>query len=211
MARALAAELGYVFVDSGAMYRAVTFAFLEAGTDLADGVAVEERLRGMDVRFERIDGRQTLLLDGSALEGELRTMPVNESVSQVAALSSVRTFLVSRQQALGREGGIVMDGRDIGTVVFPNAELKLFVRADQEARVGWRYKELIEAGKAVTEEEVRANLLERDRIDSTRADSPLRKAADAVVIETTNLTREEQLAMALAIARIRAGQVASTR
>lgn len=203
MARALSAELGYVFVDSGAMYRAVTYAFLRGGIDIEDTGAVAARLDDMEVDFRLTDGRQVLYLDGAPLGPELRTMAVSEAVSPVAALSAVRRFLVARQQALGREGGIVMDGRDIGTVVFPGAELKIYVHAAQEARVGWRYEELRSMGKDVTREEVRDNLAERDRIDSTRADSPLRKADDAVVIETTNLTREEQLAMALALARLR--------
>lgn len=203
IARALASELEYVFVDSGAMYRGVTYAFLASGTDIADPQSVATRLADLDVRFMSNEGHQTLLVDGKPLDEELRTMAVNAHVSPVAALSAVRTFLVERQRALGTEGGIVMDGRDIGTVVFPEADLKLFIQAEQKARVNWRYKELVGMGKAVTPEQVRDNLLERDRIDSTRVDSPLRKAPDAVVIETTNLTRAEALAMALALARIR--------
>ena len=206
LARALAAELNYVFVDSGAMYRAVTFAFLRDGVDLSDGPRVRDRVRALQLEFEVRDGKQTLFLDGEPLDAELRTMEVNAHVSPVATLSSVRAYLVDLQQHLGRRGGIVMDGRDIGTVVFPHAALKLFVTAGIDVRVERRRAELAAAGREVSAEEVAANLLERDRIDSTRKDSPLRQATDAVLLDNTNLTRGEQLGMALALARLRAGR-----
>ena len=205
LARTLAAELGYVFVDSGAMYRAVTYAFLRDGVDLSDDATAGTRARALQLGFEVRGGRQTLLLDGEPLDAELRTMAVNANVSPVATLSSVRAYLVDIQQHLGRRGGIVMDGRDIGTVVFPHAALKLFVTAGIDVRVERRRLELAAVGKEVTAADVRANLLERDRIDSTREDSPLRQAADAVLLDNTNLTRAEQLAMALSLARLRAG------
>ena len=206
LARGLAAELGYVFVDSGAMYRAVTFAFLRDGVDVNDDEAAGRHARRLRLEFEVRDGRQTLFLDGEPLDRELRTMAVNAHVSPVATLSSVRAYLVDLQQHLGRRGGIVMDGRDIGTVVFPDAALKLFVTAGTDVRVERRRLELAAAGKDVPAAAVRENLLERDRIDSSRVDSPLRQADDAVLLDNTNLSREEQLAMALALARLRAGE-----
>ena len=203
LARALAAELDYVFVDSGAMYRAVTYAFLRDGIDVTDDAAAGSHVRGLRLGFEVRAGRQTLFLGEEPLDGELRTMEVNRYVSPVATLSSVRAYLVEHQQAMGRRGGIVMDGRDIGTVVFPGAALKLFVTASVPVRVERRRGELAAAGREVTADKVKANLLERDRIDSTREDSPLRQAEDAVLLDNTNLTRGEQLAMALALARAR--------
>ena len=203
LARALARELDYVFVDSGAMYRAVTYAFLRDGVDVGDEAAAARHVRGLRLRFERIAERQVLFLDDEPLDAELRTMAVNELVSPVATLSSVRAYLVEHQRAIGRRGGIVMDGRDIGTVVFPGAELKLFVTASEDVRVERRHAELLAAGREVPREQVRENLLLRDRIDSTRADSPLRQAEDAVLLDNTNLSRGEQLAVALAVARLR--------
>ena len=204
LARTLAAELGYVFVDSGAMYRAVTYAFLRDGIDVTDDASAGRHARELQLGFEVRDGKQTLFLDGEPLDAELRTMAVNAHVSPVATLSSVRAYLVDIQQHLGRRGGIVMDGRDIGTVVFPHAALKFFVTASTEVRVERRRLELAAAGKDVSAGEVRENLLERDRIDSSREDSPLRQASDAVLLDNTNLTRAEQLAMALSLARLRA-------
>ncbi len=204
LARALAAHLNYIYVDSGAMYRAVTLHFLRGDLHLDDDQAVATELGRIDLDFVAEEGRQFVRLNGEILTEELRTMAVNSLVSPVATLSAVRTFLVEKQQALGERGGIVMDGRDIGTVVFPSAELKLFVTASEAVRVVRRHAELLGLGKTVTPEAVKRNLLERDRIDSTREDSPLRQASDAVLVDNTNLTRDEQLAMVLAIARLRA-------
>ena len=203
LARALAAALGYVFVDSGAMYRAVTLHFLRLGTDLGDAAAVRAGLGSLALDLITVEDGQRVRLNGQIVDAALRTMEVNALVSPVATLSPVRAFLVARQQELGRRGGIVMDGRDIGTVVFPKAELKLFVTARTDVRVERRYLELASFGREVDRDTVRANLLERDRIDSTREDSPLRQAPDAVLLDNSALTREEQLAMVLAIARLR--------
>lgn len=203
LARALAARLGYVFVDSGAMYRAVTYAFLRDGIDVADARAASTHVKRLRLHFERAGDRQVLFLDGEPLDRELRTSAVNAHVSPVATLSEVRAYLVERQRHIGRRGGIVMDGRDIGTVVFPNAELKLFVTASEDVRVARRHAELLALEREITREEVRANLRLRDEIDSTRRDSPLRQAPDAVLLDNTNLTREEQVEMSLALARLR--------
>ena len=203
LARALAAELDYIFVDSGAMYRAVTYAFLRDGIDVADEAAAARHARGLQLRFERVGQRQVLFLDEEPLDAELRTAEVNDYVSPVAAVSAVRAYLVEHQRAIGRRGGIVMDGRDIGTVVFPEAELKFFVTASEAIRVSRRYAELSAQGRPASREDVRKNLLTRDHIDSTREDSPLRQAEDAILLDNTNLSREEQLAMALAVARLR--------
>lgn len=203
LARSLAQALGYIYVDSGAMYRAVTLQFLRADVHLNDHGAIQDQLCRIDLRFISHEGEQYVQLNGERLGDELRTMAVNQLVSPVAALSSVRKFLVAEQQLLGANGGIVMDGRDIGTVVFPEAALKLFVTASIDERVRRRHAELLAQNKTVAADAVQANLLERDRIDSTRADSPLRQAEDAVLIDNTNLNRREQLAMTLALARER--------
>ena len=203
LARALAAALGYVFIDSGAMYRAVTLHFIQQCVDLDKQQQVVEALSTLSLDFVTVGDTQRVRLNGELVEQELREMRVNELVSPVATLSPVRSFLVAQQQALGRRGGIVMDGRDIGTVVFPKAELKLFVTAKTNVRVERRYQELRGFGHDVDRETVRANLQERDHIDSTRADSPLRQADDAVLLDNSNLSRQEQMAMILALARIR--------
>lgn len=203
LARDLAGALNYIYVDSGAMYRAVTLHFLRRGTDVHDPQAVDAALRKLELGFVSEGTRQRVLLGGEIVEDELRTMAVNELVSPVATLSSVRRELVRQQQRIGRDGGIVMDGRDIGTVVFPSAELKLFVTADPEVRARRRTAELISLGRPTPPDEVAANLTERDRIDSTREDSPLRQARDAVVLDNSNLARNEQAAMVIALARTR--------
>ena len=203
LARDLAAALGYIYVDSGAMYRAVTLHFLRGGIDVDDRDAVARGLASLDLDFRSEGTHQRVTLNGETVEPELRTMEVNRLVSPVATLSAVRRELVRQQQRIGRAGGIVMDGRDIGTVVFPEAELKLFVTADNAERVRRRTDELARMGRPTAAEAVRENLSERDRIDSTREDSPLRQADDAVVIDNTNLSPGEQSAMALALARER--------
>jgi len=203
LAKDLASTLGYVFVDSGAMYRAVTLHFLRMGVSVDDALKVEESLADLRLDFRNEGTLQRVLLNGQVVDKELRSMAVNELVSPVASLSVVRAELVRQQQYIGRNGGIVMDGRDISTVVFPKAELKLFITADPEERVRRRVLELERMGTATPSHVVAKNLAERDRIDSTRADSPLKKAPDAVVIDNTNLTREEQSAMALALAKLR--------
>ncbi len=203
LARELAGALEYLYIDSGAMYRAVTLYLLQHGITPAETRPVEEALSHIDIRFQRDhDGIHTIL-NGADVETAIRQMRVSEQVSEVAAISAVRRAMVAQQRRLGKGLGIVMDGRDIGTVVFPRAELKLFLTADLDERVRRRYRELRDKGVAIDRQEVRRNLEQRDHIDSTRADSPLRKAADAVVLDTTNLNRAEQLAMCLALARER--------
>ena len=203
LARDMAAALGYIYVDSGAMYRAVTLKFLREGIDVDDAAAVSRSLATLDLGFRSEGTHQRVLLDGEVVEDDLRTMAVSQLVSPVATLSDVRAALVRQQQAIGARGGIVMDGRDIGTVVFPEAELKLFVTAAEHERVRRRFAELERMGRPTPQADVAANLRERDHIDSSREDSPLRQAADAVVLDNTNLTREEQAAAAVAVARER--------
>jgi len=206
MARQLAATIGYTFVDTGAMYRAVTLLALRSGlVRFDDGTIDEIQLRSLlanTVITQRLNpqsGQTETFLNGENVEREIRTMEVSDRVSIVAALPFVRTEMVRQQQAMGQNGGIVMDGRDIGTTVFPNAEMKIFVTATPEVRAQRRYLELKGKGENITLEEVLRNLEERDYIDSHREVSPLRQAPDAVVLDNTNLTREEQAAMLLAL------------
>ena len=203
LARALARELGYLYIDSGAMYRAVTLFALEAGIATDDPAALQQLLPALHIRFEHQDHQNRTFLNGRDVEDDIRQMPVSEKVSEVAAVPAVRRAMVAQQKAMRSNGGIVMDGRDIGTVVFPDAELKIFLTADFEERVGRRIRQLKITGVPIEAAAVRRNLKHRDHIDSTRADSPLRKAGDAVVVDNTNLTETEQLAMILALARER--------
>ena len=192
-AKALAEEFGYIYVDTGAMYRGVTYIFLRDGVDWSNDLEVAQSLDTIQLRFGKVDG-ETHLFEGELdLEPFLRTMEVNKNVSSVSAIESVRNKLVAEQQRLGQEGGVVMDGRDIGTVVFPNAELKLFLTADMETRALRRQKQLIDSGIEASIEEIIDNFKNRDEVDSTREISPLRKAADAIEIDTTNLAFEDQL------------------
>jgi CMP/dCMP kinase len=199
LAKQLAKQLGYVFIDSGAMYRGITLYFLNNAVDIQSPEQVANALKNITLRFAVNDalGKSDLLLNGTNVEAAIRTMEISNKVSPVAAIEAVRTFAVAQQQEMGKEKGVVMDGRDIGTTVFPSAELKIFVTASVEERVNRRYEELTAAGTQVTKEEVQKNLLERDAIDSTRAVSPLRQATDAIVLDNTFLTREQQLATAL--------------
>jgi cytidylate kinase len=183
------------------MYRAVTLYFIEQQVPLDDPKSVEDALHQIEIVFAHADGRQCILLNGLDVDQRIRAADVNDLVSQVAAISAVRRNLVSQQQLLGAGGGIVMDGRDIGTVVFPNAELKIFLTADTSVRVERRFAELRFHGFDVTREEVARSLANRDQIDTTREDSPLRKADDAIVIDNTHLTRESQFLQALHLAK----------
>lgn len=200
LAKAMAARLHYIYVDSGAMYRAVTLHFLDREVALEDETAVKEALDDVHIRFERRPDGLYTCLNGKVVESEIRDMRVSRMVSPVAAISRVRRAMVRQQQQMGVEKGVVMDGRDIGTVVFPDAELKIFLTADPEERARRRYTELKAKGNTVSMEEVRENLAERDRIDSNRADSPLRQAEDAVVIDNTYLSPDQQLQLALDLA-----------
>ncbi len=197
MARRLASAIGYRYIDSGAMYRAVTLFALEAGFIGPDGqpdaAALEAALPHIHVDFEpQPDGTQHTMLNGVDVEAEIRRLRVSNVVSPVAALPAVRHALVAMQKEMGRKRGIVMDGRDIGTVVFPDAELKIYVDASAETRARRRFKEMSDKGSAVTFEEVLANVVHRDHIDTTRAESPLRRADDAIAIDNSNMTIEEQ-------------------
>jgi CMP/dCMP kinase len=203
LAKALAKELGYVFVDSGAMYRAVTLYMIRHSVDLSDEQQVQQALAEIELGFVFNPGRgaSDILLNGENVESLIREMRVAEQVSKVAALASVRKFAVQQQQRMGASKGIVMDGRDIGTVVFPQAELKIFMTADTETRVQRRYRELAAHDPGISLEAVRENLSRRDYMDANREESPLRQAPDAKVLDNTNLTPDEQFALALGWAR----------
>ncbi|MFT3822388.1 MAG: (d)CMP kinase [Chitinophagaceae bacterium] len=199
LAKQLARELGYLYIDSGAMYRAITLYFLRNHVDWAHPEAVHEAL--LHVKLEFLSNHKTghceMYLNGENVEYLIRDLVVAEKVSDVAALKEVREFAVRQQQQMGQQKGIVMDGRDIGTVVFPDAALKIFMTADKEIRVKRRYRELYEKNPNVTMEEVRANLEMRDHIDSHREISPLRKAEDALELDNSYMTIREQLDLAL--------------
>lgn len=199
LAKQLANILQYVFVDTGAMYRAITLYFLKQEVDVESDAAVNEALSKIKVGFVFVasTNKSHVTLNGIDVEQQIRGMEVSNYVSIVAALHQVRTFAVAQQQEMGKEKGIVMDGRDIGTTVFPNAELKIFVTASEEVRVERRYKELISNNETVSKADIQKNLKERDFIDSTRAVSPLKQAADAIVLDNSNLSREEQLDLVL--------------
>lgn len=203
LAKALAKELGYVFVDSGAMYRAITYYFLENHISINDAEQIEKALSQIELSFlfnpER--GASDVLLNGENVESKIRDLAVASRVSKVAAIARVRQFAVQQQQRLGKNKGIVMDGRDIGTVVFPEAELKIFMTASNEIRVNRRYLELAQKDPSITIEAVRANLEQRDYMDSNRAESPLRQANDARVLDNSHLTQQQQFELALGWAR----------
>lgn len=203
LARQLANELNYVFIDSGAMYRAITLYFLRQHVDWNNKEEVVQALSEISLEFayNPQTGQSDMLLNDEDVEALIRDMLVSEHVSEVSAIKEVREFAVAQQQKMGEKKGIVMDGRDIGTTVFPDAELKIFVMADPAVRVERRFKELYAKNPSITLEEVRANLEMRDYIDSNREFSPLRKAEDAIVLDNSSLTREEQLSLALGWAR----------
>lgn len=203
LAKQLAKDLGYVYVDSGAMYRAITLYFLRNNVGLAEKKEIKEALKSVNLEFVFNSQSQSseIYLNGENVEYMIRDLIIAEKVSDVAAIKEVREFAVAQQQKMGDKKGIVMDGRDIGTVVFPKAELKIFMTADNAVRVERRFKELYEKNPNVTIEEVKNNLEMRDYIDSHRDVSPLRKAKDAIELDNTNLTQQEQLKMALAWAK----------
>ena len=203
LAKQLAKEFGYVYIDSGAMYRAITLYFLRNHIDWTDSKEVVDALKDIHIEFEFNSKSQQseIILNGENVEYVIRDLVIAEKVSDVAAIKEVRTFAVAQQQKMGEKKGVVMDGRDIGTTVFPNAELKIFMTADIAIRVERRFKEMFEKNPNITIEEVKSNLEMRDYIDSNREVSPLRKAEDAVEINNTNLTMDEQLDIALQIAK----------
>ena len=199
LAKQLAAKLKYTYIDSGAMYRAITLYFLRNHVDWTDSKAVVKALKDIKIEFfhNEMTKSSEIILNGENVEYLIRDLVVAEKVSEVAAIKEVRTFAVKQQQALGINQAIVMDGRDIGTVVFPKAELKIFMTADNAVRVERRFRELYEKNPNITIEEVKNNLEMRDYIDSHREISPLRKAADAIVLDNSNLTPQEQYQLAM--------------
>lgn len=199
LAKQLAKQLGYVYIDSGAMYRAITLYFMRNHINLSQTSEVLAALNNIniDFRFNPDSLQSDIYLNGENIEPLIRDLSIAEKVSDVAAIGEVRTFAVAQQQKMGENKGIVMDGRDIGTTVFPNAEIKFFMTADSDVRVVRRLKELSVKNPLITLDEVKQNLENRDYLDSTREISPLRKAEDAIVLDNTDLTMEEQLAIAL--------------
>ena len=205
LARALAAELSYLFVDSGAMYRAITLYFLRNHINWNNTGEVIKALENITLEFvyNDITDLCDIYLNDENVEYLIRDMVVAENVSEVAAVKEVREFAVAQQRKMGVKKGIVMDGRDIGTTVFPNAELKIFLTADQAVRVERRFKEMIIKNPNITIDEVKTNLEIRDYIDSNREFSPLRKAKDAVVLDNSDLTLEEQFKLAMTLVKDR--------
>ena len=199
LARQLAKELNYIYIDSGAMYRAITLYFLRNHVDWTRHKAVHDALKEINLEFvyNNKTRQSEMHLNGENVEYVIRDLVVAEKVSEVAAVRAVREFAVAKQQAMGSQRGIVMDGRDIGTVVFPEAELKIFMTADNEVRVERRFRELYDKNPAITLDEVKANLEMRDYIDSNREVSPLRAADDAIVLDNTNLSMRQQLEIAM--------------
>jgi cytidylate kinase len=199
LARQMAKELGYTYIDSGAMYRAITLYFLRNHIDWTKHQQVEEALKNiiLEFRSNHKSGLSEMYLHGENVEYVIRDLVVAEKVSDVAAIREVREFAVHQQQMMGKKKGIVMDGRDIGTVVFPHAELKIFMTADNAIRVARRFKELYDKNPNITIEEVKSNLEMRDYIDSHREVSPLRKAEDAIELDNSHITMKEQLEMGL--------------
>ncbi len=197
LARQLARELHYNYIDSGAMYRAITLYLLRHNVNIEDSNAVEQALPNINISFEKNGENSDIYLNGENVERAIRDMLVADKVSPVAAIKSVRQFAVAQQQKLGKKKGIVMDGRDIGTVVFPDAALKIFMTADPEIRVKRRFQELHAKGDAISIDEVKANLEMRDYIDSNREESPLRKAVDARILDNSDLTEDAQLKLVL--------------
>ena len=198
-AKAIAARLGYIFIDTGAMYRAVTLYALEHGA-IIDGKVAEDRVVALlpDVnisfRFNAERGASDAYVNGEKVEDKIRSIEVSNMVSHVSSIAQVREKLVAMQQQMGRARGVVMDGRDIGTVVFPDAELKIFMTADAQVRAERRYAELKAKGDDVTMEEILENVISRDKADMTREISPLRQAEDAVVLDNSHMSVEEQMA-----------------
>lgn len=193
VAKALAKMLNFVFVDSGSMYRAVTLYFLRNKIDITDQKAVQTALENIHIDFIPNTEKTQILLNEEDVSDEIRQMEVSSYVSEVSAIKAVRHEMVAQQQKLGNRRNIVMDGRDIGTTVFPDADLKIFMTASPSVRAERRYAELTAKGELVTMEDIKENLAHRDHIDSTREESPLRQAEDALILDNTTLTQQEQL------------------
>lgn len=199
LAKQLAKQLGYTFIDTGAMYRAITLYFLRDNVIFSNEASVLAALERTQLHFgiNEETGQSEVFLNGENVARPIRDMIISEKVSEVAAIKAVREFSVAQQRQIGRNGGVVMDGRDIGTVVFPQAQLKIFMTADIEVRVKRRFQELQESQPEVSLEEVKVNLEMRDYIDSNREESPLRQAEDARVLDNSDLSPEQQLNLAL--------------
>ena len=197
LAKALAKKMHFIYVDSGAMYRAVTLYFLRNKTDLNNHDLIIDALQHIDLNFHSRDYQSHILLNGEEVSEEIRKMPVSENVSRVSAIREVRQAMVKQQQKMGKSKNMVMDGRDIGTVVFPHAQIKLFMTADPKIRAERRFKELASKGETVSLEEIFENIAHRDFQDTTREESPLMRADDAIILDNTMLTEEEQLQFAL--------------
>ncbi len=208
LAKQLAKALGYIYIDSGAMYRAITLYFLRNHINWLDAGQVNTALADITIafKFNDITEQSEIYLNGENVEYVIRDLVIAEKVSDVASIKEVRTFAVAQQQKMGSQKGIVMDGRDIGTTVFPDAELKFFMTADIAVRVERRYMEMFAKNPNITIEDVKSNLEMRDYIDSNREISPLRKAADAIELDNTFITIEEQLEIALQLAKDRVDQ-----
>lgn len=198
LAKALAKKLGFIYIDSGAMYRAVTLYFIRNKVDINDQAAIDDALKHIELNFHSRDYESHILLNGEEVSEEIRQMPVSENVSEVSANKQVRHDMVKQQQRMGKSKNIVMDGRDIGTAVFEDAQVKFFMTADPKIRAERRHKEMIAKGDdKTTLEEVFENLAHRDYADTTRKESPLVRAEDAIILDNTDLTQEEQLQFAL--------------
>lgn len=197
VAKALAKELNFVFVDSGAMYRAVTLYFLRNNINLSSKFDVLNALAEIHIDLIPTTGQTQILLNNEDVSDEIRQMVVSSNVSEVSTIKEVRQAMVAQQQRLGSHRNIVMDGRDIGTTVFPDADLKIFMTASPSVRAERRFAELTAKGESVTMEEIQANLSHRDHIDSTREESPLRQAEDAIILDNSDLSQEEQLKFVL--------------
>ena len=197
VAKALAKKLHFIYIDSGAMYRAVTLYFLRNNISLNDDEAIKNALSDIHLNFHSLDYQSHITLNNEEVSEEIRQMPVSENVSHVSAIRDVRVEMVRQQQRMGKSKNIIMDGRDIGTVVFPDADLKLFMTADPKIRAERRYNELMLKGEEVTMEEVFDNIAHRDYLDTTRKESPLVRADDAIILDNTTMDQAEQLDFAL--------------
>lgn len=199
LAKQIAKKLNFVFVDSGAMYRAVTLYFIENMVDINNYKSVIDSLSNINITFHNINGLNTTFLNGKNVESEIRSLKVSGMVSEVSSISAVRQKMVALQRQMAKHQNLVMDGRDIGTVVFPTADIKLFITADPIVRAQRRYNELISKEQHTDLQDVISNIRHRDEIDSTRDDSPLKKADDAILIDNTNLTIDQQFEKVLEI------------
>ena len=201
LAKQIAKELDYIFVDTGAMYRATALFFIRSEVNLNDVSQINDALEAMTISFKNIDGNNVTFLNGENVESEIRSLEVSGMVSEVAAIPAVRRKMVALQRNMTDADGVVMDGRDIGTMVFPDADVKFFVTADPLIRAQRRYNEMVAKEEHLDIQEIISNLAHRDHIDSTRDDSPLRQAEDAILLDNTTLTKDEQFELALSFIR----------